>query len=225
MLLYSAGGPHDFTASESPFSYLMSTLTPPQIRARNKGSFNRVGVAWTGKDCLVDGCVFSPFCFFFPFYAQDFYAQYSSEAHKVTRRLSVASGRGRGGRRERPVSATRNTLGQRACVCVCRCVSDWPPGPAFGCADVGEKMECVPLRRPTACRFLLRRDWRPLDTVDTWASVEHHPGEVQRKNKSSSTCFWRKRSRSRVQRVGEFPVCAILLRLICFVAPDERGRV
>lgn len=64
-LLFSAGGPRDLTASESPFSYLMSTLTLPQIRARNKGSFNRVGVAWTGKDCLVDDCLFSSFCFSF----------------------------------------------------------------------------------------------------------------------------------------------------------------
>lgn len=45
---------------------------------------------------------------------------------------------------------------------------------------------CVPLRRPTACRFVLRRDWRPLDTVDTWAAAEHHPGEVQRAQPQSS---------------------------------------
>lgn len=210
VLLLSAGGPRDFTASESPFSYLMSTLTLPQIRARNKGSFNRVGVAWTGKDCLVDDCVFSRFCFSF-LRARLLRTIFRRSAQGNS---TFVCGLRAGGR---PVSATRNTLGQRACVSMCVWLT---PGPAFGCADVGEKMECVPLRRPTACRFLVRRDWRPLDTVDTWASVEHHPGEVQRKNKSSSTSFWRKRSRSCVQRVGKFPgssclrYSALLLRLI-----------
>lgn len=33
-----------------------------------------------------------------------------------------------------------------------------PRGPVFSPPDVGRKMERVPLRRPTACRFVLRRD-------------------------------------------------------------------
>lgn len=110
VLLFSAGGLRDFTASESPFSYLMSTLTLPQIRARNKGSFNRVGVAWRGKDCLVDNC----FCFSF-LRARLLRTIFRRSAQgKSTFVCGLRAGWGGG-----PVSATRNTLGQRACVSVC----------------------------------------------------------------------------------------------------------
>lgn len=137
MLLFPAGGPHDFTASESPFSYLMSTLTPPQIRARNKGSFNRVGVAWTGKDCLVDGCVFSCFCFFSPLLRTRLLRTIfrRSAQGNSTFVCGLRAGEGVG---ERPVSATRNTLGQRACVCVGVCLTD-PQARRLAAQTLGRK--------------------------------------------------------------------------------------
>lgn len=70
-------------------------------------------------------------------------------------------------------------------------------------------MECVPLRRPTACRFLLRRDWRPPDTVDTWAAAEHHPGEVQREN--SPTPSEKEKSRACYERSGKFETLSVFI--------------
>lgn len=104
---FSAGGLRDFTASESPFSYLMSTLTLPQIRPWNKGLFNRVGVAWTGKDCFVDNCTLSR-----SFLRARLLRTIFRQSAHVNPMLAVASGGW-------PVPAARNTLDQRACVLVC----------------------------------------------------------------------------------------------------------
>lgn len=139
MLLYSAGGPHDFTASESPFSYLMSTLTPPQIRARNKGSFNRVGVAWTGKDCLVDGCVFSPFCFFFPLLRTRLLRTIFQRSAQGNSTFVCGLRAGEGGEEgETRVRYTEHTRPASVCVCVGVCLTD-PQARRLAAQTLGRK--------------------------------------------------------------------------------------
>lgn len=48
----SAGSPLNFTASESPFSHLMSALTRPLISLETKSCLMEWGVAWKDKNCL-----------------------------------------------------------------------------------------------------------------------------------------------------------------------------
>lgn len=103
----------------------MSTLALPQIRAGNKGWFNRVGVAWTGKDCLADNCVFSCFCFSLSFfYAPDFYARFLRRGARVNSSFAVASEREGGG----STRARRTEHTRPGSVRVGVCLTDPRPG-------------------------------------------------------------------------------------------------
>lgn len=84
---------------------------------------------WPGQERTVWETTALCLAFFFVFYARDCYAQYSAEAHRLTRRLLRLQ--------ERDPCPLRRTHTGPANVCVCVCV--WPRARGLAAQTLGRK--------------------------------------------------------------------------------------